>query len=52
MGNYWKGISDERLVEVELELLALGGLDPTEIQIEDVKLPGYENDPELYMHTL
>ena len=33
MGNTWKGISDEYLAESEMDLFALGGMTPSDLEI-------------------
>lgn len=38
MGNCWKGVSDERLAESELKIMALTGIPKEEFEIFNVKI--------------
>jgi hypothetical protein len=43
MGNAWKGISDTQMLESEINLMRLGGVDISRVKVSDVHLDGTQN---------
>lgn len=50
MGNCWKGYSDEKLWQAELDSFLMAGVHHSSIKQEDIHLS--ENDPEDYLHIV